>query len=151
MAQETSAEMAALPRKVVVLGKELSLHPLTIDDFAAMDDAIRQAALSSILPVVRDSREQLSAAVATVMQLNFGQRWEFNKALQVTAVWLSLRRGNSRLTRDEVWKMFAGGTPTMDTWRDLDAAFSAVLIVSGLLPDPLERKPDPTPAMPASQ
>jgi hypothetical protein len=145
MAQETSAEMAALPRTVVVMGKELALHPLTLDDFAAMDDAIRQAALASILPVVQGDRERVSAAVATVMSLNFGQRWEYNKALQVTAVWFSLRRGNPKLSRDDVWTMFTAGGQKPSTWVALDEAFSAVLIVSGLLPDPLERKPDPTP------
>jgi hypothetical protein len=148
MAQETSAEMSALPRSGTIAGKVVAFHPLTIDDFAAMDDAIRQAALASILPVVQGDRERVSAAVATVMQLNFGQRWEYNKALQVTAVWFSLRRGNAKLTRDDVWKMFASAGLKQSTWTDLDAAFSAVLIVSGLLPDPLEKNPDPTPATP---
>ena len=147
MAQETSAEMAALPRTLKVRGVELKFYPFTADDFAAMDAWMREDVLKGILPAVQDDRRKLSYAMGAVMGLSFGQPIAYSKVAQLTAIWRSMKPGQpATFTREDARKLLMGDKPTVAGWGNLADAFDAVLIVSGLIPDPLEALPDPKPA-----
>ena len=141
MGSETHPELAGKPRQQ----NGLDFYPLTVADFAALDDWLRADYLRGVLPAVKDDLRLRSAALNVAHGLSFGQPLSYGHNAQLEACWLSMRRGDKELTRDAAWQWIAAGATRQAAEAVLGACFDAVLVVSGLILAEEEKKPDPPP------
>jgi hypothetical protein len=141
MGDITLAGLTAQPRTLTINGAALSFHPLTVADIAEWDawaraEFIKGAAAGVDAIKGRGERMEMRESVLdSAERISFGSFKAYGMMSsfggKLHMAWLSLRRGDSKLSRDAAWASICGSRSVGAAVADLNAAYAAVLVVSG--------------------
>jgi len=131
--------------------KDIEFYPLLISDFAEWDKWAREDFLDGCNTKEDDPEQRHAfylAAVEAAGRISFGSPKSWSAMTSVTGkiqtCYLSMRRGDTRLTRNKVWSAIVGDPATPEGYQNLTACFVEVLKVSGIIPE----VDDPNPTNP---